>query len=107
MRKMMLLLLLFSIAAFCFTGCAVVGAPVSNGIIFTNVDGPVAATMSDNYSKVGESSCSAILGLISTGDASINAAMKAGNIRKIHHVDHNSMSVLGIYAKFTTIVYGD
>jgi len=107
MRKMVLLLMLVSIAAFGLTGCTGVAAPVSNGLIFTNVDGPVAATMSDNYSKVGESSCSAILGLISTGDASINAAMKAGNIRKIHHVDHNSMSILGIYAKFTTVVYGD
>ncbi|MEZ4604420.1 MAG: hypothetical protein R2861_13765 [Desulfobacterales bacterium] len=52
MRKMVLLLLLVSLAALGLSGCTGVAAPVSNGLIFTNVDGPVAATMSDNYSKV-------------------------------------------------------
>jgi len=104
---MFLMFLLVLSAAVCLSGCVGVAAPVSNGLLFTNVDGPVSATMSDNYSKVGEASCSAILGLISTGDASINEAMRNGNIRKIHHVDHNSTSILGIYAQFTTVVYGD
>ena len=107
MRKMLLLLLLVSVAGFGLSGCAGVAAPVTNGALFTNVDGPGVATQASDYSKVGESSCNAILGLVSVGDASIKEAMKAGGIDTIHHVDYKSVSVLGIYAKFTTVVYGN
>lgn len=48
-----------------------------------------------------------MLGLVATGDASIEAAAKAGGITKIHHVDFENFSILGIYATFTTVVYGD
>jgi len=42
-----------------------------------------------------------------TGDASISAAMRNGKITRIHHVDHETFSILGVYAKYTTIVYGE
>jgi hypothetical protein len=41
------------------------------------------------------------------GDASISAAAQNGGITRIHHVDHETMNILGIYAKYTTIVYGE
>ena len=107
MRNVLLLFLLVSFAALGLSGCVGVASPVSNGLIFTSVEGPVSATMSDNYSKKGEASCSTVLGLISTGNASISAAMTNGNIKKIHHIDHKSTSILGIYGQFTTVVYGD
>ena len=107
MQKRLTMFLVISFIAFVLTGCAAVKSPVSNGLLYTGVSGPVAATASDVYSKVGKSSCVAILGIVSTGDASIDAAMKNGGITKIHHVDHKSTSVLGVYAKFTTIVYGE
>ncbi len=107
MKKRLTMLLVISFIAFVLTGCAVVNSPVSNGLIYTGVSGPIAATANDSYSKVGKSSCVAILGIISTGDASIDAAMKNSGITKIHHVDHKSTSILGIFAQFTTIVYGE
>jgi len=58
-------------------------------------------------SKVGESSASGILGIVGVGDASLEAAMKNGGITKIHHVDHKVMSILCLYVKYTTIVYGE
>ena len=39
--------------------------------------------------------------------ASIQAAMKNGGIKKIHHVDYEVKHFLGIYAEFTTVVYGE
>ena len=58
--------------------------------------------------KSGSSSAFAILGLFAFGDASIDAAMKDGNIRRVHHVDHKVNLVLyGIWLRDTTIVHGD
>ena len=45
--------------------------------------------------------------LLATGDSSIATAMANGGITKIHHVDCKIMSVLGVYAKYTTVVYGE
>jgi hypothetical protein len=56
---------------------------------------------------MGTSVATSILGLIATGDASIEAAAKAGGISKIHHVDYQAMSILGLYSTFTTVVYGE
>jgi hypothetical protein len=45
--------------------------------------------------------------LIATGDASIDSAAKSAGIKTIHHVDYQSKSILGLYAEFTVIVYGE
>ncbi len=42
-----------------------------------------------------------------TGDASIHAAAREGGISKIAYVDSHSTSILGIYAKYCTIVWGE
>ncbi len=97
--------ILFVLAAF-LGGCAVAHTPVT-GFLYTGVKGPVTATGSTGYSQVGEASCYSLLGLVGIGDASINAAAKKGNITTINHVDHRTTSLLGIFAKFTTIVYGE
>jgi hypothetical protein len=81
-------------------------SPVAGGL-YTDVKAPVTATANPTYSKVGTASCSSILGIIGTGDASIEAAAKNGGITKIHHVDYRSTSILGIYAKYTVYVYGE
>jgi TRL-like protein family len=56
--------------------------------------------------KVGESMAEGII-LISQGDASIEAAMKAGGIKKVNHIDTEEMYVLGVYAKEIVRVYGE
>jgi len=90
------------------TGCAglspIVGGTV--GGIYTQVQGPVAVGDASGATKVGTSKSTAII-CFATGDASIQAACQAGGITKIHHVDHKSMSVLGVYATYETIVYGE
>lgn len=45
--------------------------------------------------------------LFATGDASIRAAMRDADIKKIHHVDYKSTNVLGLYMRLETLVYGE
>ncbi len=90
------------------SGCVAPMGPVGGvgGMIYTDVSGPIGMTSQSGSSKKGEASSEAILGFAS-GDSSIKAAAAAGGITKIHHVDYHIMSVLGVYAKTTTTVYGE
>lgn len=88
------------------SSCATVQSPLV-GTIYTDVKSPVAVTNNSNSSKVGYSEATSILGLFATGDASVQAACKSGNISKIHHVDQQSTSVLGIFATYKITVYGE
>src|SRR5438105_15823910 len=88
------------------TGCATIGnAPVMAPMTL-HEKGPVAAGSATGSAKVGRSEAWGIL-VFATGDASISAAMKNGGITRIHHVDHETFAILGVYAKYTTIVYGE
>jgi len=87
-------------------GCVVTGSPLA-GSLYTDVKGPVIPT--DNSVKpvkTGVAEATGILGFC-TGDASIEAAMKQGNITKIHHVDMHATNVLAIFGKYKTVVYGE
>jgi hypothetical protein len=115
MKSLVLVLLLAAMAfALMMTGCA--GAAVmrmapATGVIYTDVKAPLpaasAAFTGADGKKVGTATCTSILGWVAQGDASIDAAMKAGGITKVHHVDFEVMQVLGLYAKYTVIVYGE
>jgi len=95
----------FSVALL-LSSCATVKSPLS-GILYTNVKAPVAVTGNSNSTKVGTSQATSILGIVATGDASIDAAAKSAGITKIHHVDEESRSILGIFAKYKVFVYGE
>ncbi len=87
-------------------GCAMVASP-STGLLYTKVQGPITTGTSNNASKSGQSCVTNILGLVSTGDASIDAAKKAGSITNVASVDHDSTSILGLYGSFCTVVKGN
>lgn len=87
-------------------GCAAGVSPVT-GFWFTDVQGPGAVTANQVSTKTGTATATSILGLVGTGDASIETAARNGGITKIHHVDYQTKSILGIYATFTTVVKGE
>jgi len=87
------------------SACATSTAPV-NGAWFTAVQGPNMATTNTESNKVGKASCSSILGLIAFGNCSIKEAAISGGITEISMVDNTSFNLLGLYARFTTVVYG-
>lgn len=58
--------------------------------------------------KVGESCAMGILGLAAFGDASVDAAKKAGGITDVHSVEFKNFSILGfVYANACTEVHGN
>ena len=90
---------------FLLTGCATI---YPTGAIYTDVQLPV--TVTDNAGtpmKTGTAQATSWFGLVATGDASIEAAKKNGDITKVYHVDWDAMSVLGIYGRYTVTVYGE
>ncbi|NLB60797.1 MAG: TRL-like protein family [Lentisphaerae bacterium] len=85
-------------------GCA---SPKPGGVIFTETTTPEIATSNAQATKVGVSECISVMALVAVGDASIAAAAKNGGITKIHSVDWNAKSILGIYSVYQTIVRGE
>jgi hypothetical protein len=57
--------------------------------------------------KTGQACSTSILGLVTTGDSSVPTAAKNGGITKVVSVDNDFMQVLGVYAKFCTVVTGE
>lgn len=88
------------------SSCAVVQSPVC-AWAYVDVKGPLAVTGNTGSSKVGTAECRGILGLVTTGDASIETAAKSAGIKKIHHVDYESNSILGIVSNYKVVVYGE
>ncbi len=103
MKKLFVLLAAFSLLG----GCATAMSPVT-GTLYSNISAPITATAApDQPQRVGRASVRSILGIIATGDASINTAARNGGIREIHYVDYESQNFFGILAEFTVVVYGN
>jgi hypothetical protein len=88
------------------TGCATVVTPAF-GWIYTDVKWPQGATSNAGRGKIGSGEAMSVLGIVAVGDASIESAAGKAGITKIHHVDYHSWSILGVYGKITTTVYGE
>lgn len=92
-------------------GCGGMRAPVMPpmGVIYTGVAAPLDIDYKESGlgEKHGKASVQQVLGLVAWGDASTEAAAKNGQITVIDHADYEFLYVvLGIYSKYTTIVYG-
>lgn len=85
--------------------CATASSPVS-GAWYTDVKGPVGVTSAFGGNAEGQACATSLLGLIATGDASIEAAKKAGGIAQVVSIDHTSSNLLGLYAKYCLVVRG-
>ncbi len=48
-----------------------------------------------------------ILSLVAFGDSSIDTLTKQSGITKIHHIDKDTFSVLGLFVQETFTVYGE
>jgi TRL-like protein family len=108
MRKLFVTAALASVVIVFMTGCAGI-TPIAGGtggVLFTQTDAAVAVGSANGADKVGTAESTAII-CFATGDSSISKAMANGGITKIHHVDCKVFSVLGLYAKYTTVVYGE
>ena len=87
-------------------GCAMAKSPVT-GFIYLNTQAGENISSNDVGQKKGEACATSILGWVGTGDASVTTAAKAGGITKISHVDSTASDILGVYAEYCTVVYGN
>jgi hypothetical protein len=99
MKKMIALL---SIAL--LSGCASV-SPVG-GFLYSDVKGPVLNSHLPKGPLRGEACATSYLGAYATGDASIEAAAKAGGMTIVSHVDQASSNILFFVTKYCTIAHG-
>ena len=105
MKKVIAGIAVLSVCSMLFSGCA---TSFPQGVFFTQLRLPLAATSNGTRSpKVGTAECVSYLGLITTGDASIQTAKRNGGLTKIHHVDWEVENILGIIGKYKLIVYGE
>lgn len=103
--KKTLKLMIIPVVALIATGCAS-SYPV--GGLFTELKLPVAATDNNGAAmKMGEANCASYVGMVATGDCSLETAKKNGNITNVKHVDWHVKNLLGIIGKYKVVVYGD
>jgi len=110
MKKVLLLGTIPIVCLSLMTGC--IPGFYTVGTLYTSVKTPTEAVAyygptANNSAKVSKVSATNILGLIATGDASLETAMRQGGITKVHHIDQEVTSILGLWSTYTIYVYGE
>jgi hypothetical protein len=85
------------------SGCA---SPMPMGALYTELKLPVTATGTAGR-KEGTAECQSVLGLVATGDCSIETAKKNGGISKVSAVDWEAKNILGILGQYKIHVFGE
>jgi hypothetical protein len=107
MKSVLALVAAAALLTFTASGCSMAHSVITGSLVVNSVKGPLA--VGDNtagHSKVGNAEATSILGF-AMGDCSIKAAMDSVQMTKIHHVDYETFSILMLFAKYKTVVYGD
>jgi hypothetical protein len=89
------------------SGCAAQAMAPVNGWVYSDVVGPLGATPVAKATRSGMSCAVSYFGLVALGDSGIEAAKRTGGISEVASVDYQTWSVLGIYARFCTLVRGN
>ncbi len=90
------------IVVFMLAGCA---SYVPMGAIYTDGKMGIQAA-SGAGGKMGRACMTSILGLVATGDASIEAAKAAGGITEVTNINYEVNNILGIYGQYCLVVQG-
>lgn len=80
------------------------------GCLYTGVSAPLDRDLdrTELGSKVGRSHAHSVMFLVAWGDAGTQAAAQQGDLQIMNHADQELFLVLfGLYARTTTVVYGD
>lgn len=99
---------LSAVALLFLSGCCI----PRSGVMFSSISndqGSPGHYQIDNSVKPLKCGKATVKGIIfiSSGNASIKAAMDNGGIKKIHHVDFETTNIFNIYTTVTTIVWGE
>ena len=111
MKKLVKFAVGAAMASFLF-GCAAFGQGYPIGSLYTGTQVPHGINRNETSGpgksgdKHGESCATGILFAAAFGDASLDAAKKAGGITEIHSVEFHNTSILGVYQVACTEVHG-
>ncbi len=92
----------FLAIVFILAGCA---RYVPVGVVYTDGKMGVQA-VSGASGKTGRACMTSILGLVATGDASIEAAKAAGGITEVTNINYEVNNILGVYGQYCLVVQG-
>lgn len=112
MKRILLMTVIATFGITMMTGCGAFVAMGGGGSLYQDTKMPhpyvsYFGSPTSSFAKKGEASFTSILGILATGDASLEAAMRNGNISKVHHIDLQVTNILGIIATYKIIVYGE
>jgi hypothetical protein len=98
--------------ATCLLGCGLIGNGYPIGSLYTGTQTPHAMGRgwvhgpAHTGDKLGEACATGILYAAAFGDASLDAAKKAGGITEVHSVEFHGTNILGVYMQGCTQVHG-
>lgn len=101
--KKLLTMLSLALVSGAMVGCA---SYQPEGALFNNATMGISANPGITASKTGRACAHSYLGLIAIDNASIESAMKNGNITKVATVNQSTKNILGLYGEYCTIVTG-
>ena len=95
-------------AALCLAGCLNAPFQPPTGMAFSQYQAPLSIDHNKTAitAKKGQAESICILGLVSLGDCSTQAAAQAGGLTTVEHADYDYYNVLGVFQRTTVIVYG-
>lgn len=77
------------------------------GLIYTGTTDAIAFDNAIKPSRKGEACSTKVLSLVTFGDASVEAAKKDADIKKIATADTKYFNILGVYGTACTVVRGE
>ncbi|RLB60914.1 MAG: hypothetical protein DRH08_14655 [Deltaproteobacteria bacterium] len=86
------------------------GSLFLSGCLYINTTSPLDINLNQTElgDKVGEASQYMVLWMVAWGDAGTKAAAENGGITQVNHADRQTkFYFFGVYARSTTVVYGD
>jgi hypothetical protein len=98
----MMRLMVLLIGVLMLAGCA---SYHPMGIIYTDGTMGVQAG-SGTADKTGRACMTSVLGLVATGDASIETAKALGGIKEVVNINYEVNNILGIYGQYCLVVKG-
>ena len=87
------------------SACAVTGFGPSGSIFTQTTVGAYGNAIGGT--KVGRSCVTSILGLVATGDGTVDTAAAGAGITNVNTINFEGFSVLGLYSELCTIVRGE
>ena len=98
-------LLALALAGMLFlAGCATY---IPAGGLFVDGKSGVGINNGVAASKTGKACMNSVLGLVAYGDATMESAMRNGNIKKVATVNYEAKNILGIYGTYCLVVTGN